>query len=108
MSEAHPEVTAHLARFILETKIEAIPENVRREGVRSLVNIIGCALGGSRHIAVNKAWAALQPFAGGEQVPLIGRCRAPSIRSTTPTPKQSCIRADRSWPPCSQLRGCSR
>ena len=24
-------------------------------------------------IAVNKAWAALQPFAGGEQVPLIGR-----------------------------------
>ena len=37
MSEAHPEVTAHLARFILETKIEAIPENVRREGIRSLV-----------------------------------------------------------------------
>jgi 2-methylcitrate dehydratase PrpD len=73
MSEAHPEVTAHLARFILETKIETIPENVRREGIRSLVNIIGCALGGSRHDAVDKAWAALQPFAGGEQVALIGR-----------------------------------
>jgi 2-methylcitrate dehydratase PrpD len=73
MSDAPPEVTAYLARFILETKIEAIPENVRREGVRSLVNIIGCALGGSRHDAVNKAWAALQPFAGREQVTLIGR-----------------------------------
>src|SRR5262245_51104612 len=75
MSEPHSQVTTLLARFILETKIAAIPENVRREGVRSLVNIIGCALGGSRHDAVNRAWAALQPFAGGEQVTLIGRCQ---------------------------------
>jgi len=73
MSDADPQVTALLARFVLETKIEAIPENVRREGIRSLVNIIGCALGGSRHDAVNKAWTALQPFAGGAQVTLIGR-----------------------------------
>src|SRR5262249_40572650 len=28
---------------------------------------------GSRHDAVNKSWAALQPFAGAEQVTLIGR-----------------------------------
>ena len=73
MSDADPQVTALLARFVLETSIEAIPENVRREGIRSLVNIIGCALGGSRHDAVNKAWAALQPFSGGEQVTVIGR-----------------------------------
>ena len=73
MSDAYPQVTALVARFVLERKIEAIPENVRREGIRSLVNIIGCALGGSRHDAVNKAWAALQPFSGGEQVTLIGR-----------------------------------
>jgi hypothetical protein len=64
MSDAYPQVTALLARFILETKIEAIPENVRREGIRSLVNIMGCALGDSRHDAVNKAWAALRLFAG--------------------------------------------
>ena len=68
-----PKSRRYLARFVLETKIEAIPENVRREGIRSFVNIIGCALGGSRHDAVNKAWAALQPFAGGAQVTLIGR-----------------------------------
>lgn len=73
MSDADPQATALLTRFVLETKIEAIPENVRREGVRSLVNIIGCGLGGSRHDAVSKAWAALQPFAGAEQVTLIGR-----------------------------------
>lgn len=75
MSDAGPQVTALLARFVLETRIEAIPETVRREGIRSLVNIIGCALGGSRHDAVDKAWAALQPFAGQEQVTLIGRSR---------------------------------
>lgn len=73
MSDAGPQVTSLLAQFVLETKIQAIPENVRREGTRSLLNIIGCALGGSRHDAVDKAWAALQPFAGGEQVTLIGR-----------------------------------
>ena len=68
-----PRSRAHLARFILEAKIEAIPENVRREGFGVIVNIIGCALGGSCHDAVDKAWAALQPFAGGAQVTLIGR-----------------------------------
>jgi 2-methylcitrate dehydratase PrpD len=73
MSDAHPEATALLARFVLETTIESIPKNVRREGIRSLVNIIGCALGGSRHDGVDKAWAVLQPFAGAEQVTLIGR-----------------------------------
>ena len=61
MRETYPQVTALLARFILETKIEAIPETVRREGVRSLVNIIGCALGGSRHDAVNRAWPHCSP-----------------------------------------------
>ncbi|TMJ77284.1 MAG: MmgE/PrpD family protein [Alphaproteobacteria bacterium] len=122
MSDADPQVTALLVRFVLETKIEAIPENVRGEGIRSLVNIIGCALGGSRHDAVNKAWAALQPFAGGAQVTLIGRSsapmpspprsstrsHAPSMRSTIPMLRQSCIRADRSWAPCSQLPKRSR
>jgi 2-methylcitrate dehydratase PrpD len=73
MSDPHPQATALLARFVLDTKIAAIPETVRREGIRSLVNIIGCALGGSHHHAVNRAWAALQPFAGGEQATLIGR-----------------------------------
>jgi 2-methylcitrate dehydratase PrpD len=73
MNDPHPQATARLARFVLDTKIAAIPEPVRREGIRSLVNIIGCALGGSHHDAVNRAWAALQPFAGGEQVTLIGR-----------------------------------
>jgi 2-methylcitrate dehydratase PrpD len=39
----------------------------------ALSHIVGCALGGSHHDAVSKAWSALQPFAGGEQATLIGR-----------------------------------
>src|SRR5262249_1828816 len=73
MADAVPDATARIARFVLETKLEAIPENVRREGIRSLLNIVGCTLGGARHEAVHKAWAALRPFAGSEQVTLIGR-----------------------------------
>jgi 2-methylcitrate dehydratase PrpD len=73
MSDAILEATAVITSFVLETKAEAIPELVRREGIRSLVNIIGCTLGGAEHEAVQKAWIALQPFAGAEQVTLIGR-----------------------------------
>jgi 2-methylcitrate dehydratase PrpD len=73
VSDTDPEATALLTRFVLETRSEAIPANVRREGIRSLLNILGCALGGSRHDAVDKAWGALQPFAGKEQATLIGR-----------------------------------
>ena len=66
MSDAHPQVTALLARFVLETKIEAIPETVRLEGTRSLVNIIGCAFIG---------WFAAFTGPGGRAV-LSGRTRA--------------------------------
>src|SRR2546423_1963628 len=73
MTDAIPEATTRITHFVLETKAEAIPRSVRREGIRSLVNIIGCTLGGAGHDAVQKAWSALQPFSGAEQVTLIGR-----------------------------------
>jgi 2-methylcitrate dehydratase PrpD len=113
MSDAEPQVTALLAQFVLETKIQAIPENVRREGTRSLLNIIGCALGGSRHDAVDKAWAALQPFAGGEQVTLIGRSQrtdaltAAFINTLSSSIKPRRLRRDR-WPVARRGRGADR
>jgi 2-methylcitrate dehydratase PrpD len=73
MTDTIPEATALLTRFVLSTPASAIPEPARREGVRSLVNIVGCTLGGARHDAVDKAWAALGPFAGHEQATLMGR-----------------------------------
>lgn len=73
MADTPPEATAALTRLALDTPLAAMSEAVRHEGVRSLVNIVGCTLGGARHDAVQKTWAALRPFAGASQASLIGR-----------------------------------
>lgn len=73
MSDDRPDATADLARFALDVRLDAMPADVRHAGVRSLVNILGCTLGGASHDAVDKTWAALSPFAGREQVSLLGR-----------------------------------
>lgn len=73
MAEATVPATELLVRFALETTLARMPAEVRREGVRSLVNILGCTLGGAGHDAVERTWKALRPFAGREQVTLIGR-----------------------------------
>lgn len=73
MAESDAPATEALVRFALETRLADMPDDVRREGVRSLVNILGCTLGGARHDAVDKAWTALAPFAGRDQACLIGR-----------------------------------
>ena len=39
-------VTNRLSQFIAGSHWEAIPPEVRREGVRALLNFVGCALGG--------------------------------------------------------------
>ncbi|HYC48020.1 MAG TPA: MmgE/PrpD family protein [Burkholderiales bacterium] len=67
------EITRALAGFIVETRGSDIPAGARREAVRSLVNYVGCALGGSHHAAIDRALAALGPFAGPAQASVIGR-----------------------------------
>jgi hypothetical protein len=39
--------TARLARFIVSTRYEDLPEAVRHEAKRTLLNWVGCAIGGS-------------------------------------------------------------
>jgi 2-methylcitrate dehydratase PrpD len=68
-----PEVTRILARYIVEARYEQLPENVRNEGVRTLLNWVGVAVGGSRHETVNIAVDALKPFSGPEQATVLGR-----------------------------------
>lgn len=67
------EATAYLSEYVLTTAEKGIPDDVRREALRSFVNILGCAVGGSRHDAVDKTWSALAPFSGGPSVTLVGR-----------------------------------
>ncbi|MGD9806757.1 MAG: MmgE/PrpD family protein [Hyphomicrobiaceae bacterium] len=73
MSDSPPDATITLARFALDVRLDAMPAEVRREGIRSLLNILGCTLGGAHHDAVEKTWTALSPFAGREQAALFGR-----------------------------------
>src|SRR5205807_2549805 len=52
---AAPDVTRKLARFVVATRPENIPDKVRREARRALLNWLGCAIGGARHPAVDAA-----------------------------------------------------
>ncbi len=64
-------VTAELAEFALAPT--AFPSNVSAAGVRSFVNIIGCALGGVHHPASDLAFDVNTEFAGAPVAALIGR-----------------------------------
>jgi 2-methylcitrate dehydratase PrpD len=72
-----PRVTEALARFLVASRWEDIPAAVRHEGVRSLLNFVGGALGGSQDEAVNLAAAVLMPYFGAAQATIIGRSERP-------------------------------
>jgi 2-methylcitrate dehydratase PrpD len=66
-------VTRALARYLVTATYDDLPANVRKEGVRTLLNWVGVAIGGSRHQTVEIAVAALSPFSGPAQASLLGR-----------------------------------
>jgi 2-methylcitrate dehydratase PrpD len=70
---APPPVTRILARYVLNGKYDDIPPSVRHEGIRTLFNYIGVAVGGSGHETVRVALAALKPFSGPPQASILGR-----------------------------------
>ena len=45
-------VTRALARYIVTATYDDLPATVRKEGVRTLLNWVGVAIGGSRHQTV--------------------------------------------------------
>src|ERR1700753_1716287 len=70
---APKDVTRELAHYIVTASYDDLPANVRREGVRTLLNWVGVAIGGSHHQTVDIAVAALTPFSGPAQASLFGR-----------------------------------
>src|SRR5262245_54312748 len=68
-----PNVTARLAQFSAESRWEDIPAPVRHEAKRSLLDWLGCALGGCRDEAVERVLAALAAFSGPPEATVIGR-----------------------------------
>jgi 2-methylcitrate dehydratase PrpD len=72
-SPAAPHVTKILAKYIVSAQYEDLPANVRKEGLRTLLNWVGVAVGGSHHETIDIAVDALKPFSGLSQASLLGR-----------------------------------
>ncbi len=68
-----PPVTRIIARYLANARYADLPAKVRKEGTRTLLNWVGCAVGGSRHETVDKAIAALSPFSGAPEANVLGR-----------------------------------
>lgn len=67
------DTTRLLAAYLVKARYGDLPPTVRKEGVRTLLNWVGVAVGGSRHETVERALRALEPFAGPAQASLLGR-----------------------------------
>ena len=70
---ANAEATRALSRFLAGSRYESIPAAVRHEAKRALLNWLGCAIGAARHETVERAFAAIRPFAGAAQATVLGR-----------------------------------
>ena len=67
------DVTARLTDYIVSARWSDLPDNVRREALRSFVNIMGCTIGGARHEVVDLADRTLGEYAGAPHATVIGR-----------------------------------
>jgi 2-methylcitrate dehydratase PrpD len=65
--------TRTLAEYVVNSRWEDVPADVRHEAARSLVNYLGCALGGSNDPAVDAAIRALAPYSGPPTAVVLGR-----------------------------------
>jgi 2-methylcitrate dehydratase PrpD len=70
---AAKDVTRKLARYVVESRREDVPAAVSKEAARTVLNWVGCAVGGSRHETVDMAIRALSPFSGPAQSTVLGR-----------------------------------
>ncbi len=73
MKTSEMEVTKRLAQWICDSNFDTIPAAVRDEAARTLLNWMGCAVGGSGHESVDIALRALGPFMGQPQASVLGR-----------------------------------
>jgi 2-methylcitrate dehydratase PrpD len=65
--------TETLASYVLNGRFEDVPADVRHEAARSLVNYLGCALGGAPDEALDVAIRALSPYSGPRIACVLGR-----------------------------------
>jgi 2-methylcitrate dehydratase PrpD len=74
--------TAALAHFIAASDWADVPDSVRHDAKRSLLNWLGCAIGGSNAPSVDLAIESLATFSGPAQASAINRRRRFDIATT--------------------------
>ena len=66
-------ITQTLARYVTSSSYDALPTQIRHEGVRAFVNWVGCAAGGSREDDVQRMLDVLTQFNGSSEATVVGR-----------------------------------
>jgi 2-methylcitrate dehydratase PrpD len=74
------QVTRTLARFIADCRPESVPDAMRHQAKRALLNVLGCAVGAARHETVERAVSSLIPFFGTGEAILWGRTERADAR----------------------------
>ena len=75
------DVTRRLAEFLADSQWQDVPDEVRHEAKRTILNFVGAALAGCRDEAMELAVRALKPFFGQPQATVIGRSERPDVLS---------------------------
>ncbi len=73
MTLPKPGVSQTLARFVADTRWEDIPDPVKHEAKRALLNFFAVALAGCRTPPIEMALGSLAEFSGGKQATIVGR-----------------------------------
>lgn len=74
--------TARLAGFIAGSRWADVPASVRHDAKRSLLNWLGCAIGGAHAPSVDLAIESLAPFSGPAQATVVNRGRRFDVATT--------------------------
>jgi 2-methylcitrate dehydratase PrpD len=70
-----------LAEFLADSQWQDVPDEVRHEAKRTILNFVGAALAGCRDEAMELAVRALKPFFGQPQATVIGCSERPDVLS---------------------------
>src|SRR5580693_5774334 len=66
-------VGERLGQFVTASRWDALPQSLRHEAKRSLLNFVGCALGVAHTPPIDMAMRVLTPLSGADRVTVLGR-----------------------------------
>lgn len=74
-------ITRQLAQYAARARYSLLPDHVQTEASRAWLNWMGCALGGCREPAVERAMATVAELGGGPQASIIGHALRTDVAS---------------------------